>query len=100
MNSEQQKPQAAKAPEQGEHSASISERASARLTGVSEVRSYDENTVNAVCARGEVTLRGSSLKIVSFDAARGALSVEGKIDSLEYGDKAAPEGTFWSRLFG
>ncbi|MBR5524944.1 MAG: sporulation protein YabP [Clostridia bacterium] len=66
------------------------------LTGVSDVDSFDENTVVAYTSLGELTIRGQGLHIRHLDVEGGLLSVEGLVDTLSYSDPV--RGGFFSRL--
>ena len=68
------------------------------VTGVNDVASFDEQTIVAQTAAGELTVAGSELKINSFSTQTGDLSVEGNIVSLGFSDRAEPSGGFFSRF--
>ncbi len=78
------------------HQLILQDRNVLELTGVSDVDSFDENTVTAYTSLGELTIRGKNLHIRHLDVEGGLLSVEGQVDSLTYAEVA--RGGFFSRL--
>ena len=74
-------------------------RRSLEITGVTDIDSFDEQTVAVFTDVGELVVRGSSLHIGRIDVESGELSLEGEVDSLEYTDNVMTRGSFWSRLF-
>ncbi len=81
------------------HAVSMENRARLSLTGVVDVSGFDESIIVLATGLGPLTVRGESLHIDRIDLDAGQLEVRGKIRELSYED-AAPEGGFWSRLFG
>ena len=69
------------------------------VTGVSEVDSFDEETVVMMTARGKLIVRGQGLHIEKLSVDIGELAVEGMIQSLIYSDEIRSSG-FLARLFG
>lgn len=82
------------------HSLSLSERRRLNVSGVSDVESFDEDTVVLSTAGGSLTVRGSGLKIEKLSLDGGELVVEGKIDSLDYSDSTQPRRGLLGRLLG
>lgn len=80
------------------HQLIMQERKVLELTGVSDVDSFDENTVTAYTSLGELTVRGQGLHIRQLNLETGSLSVEGHIVSLTYAESVRVSG-FWGRLF-
>ncbi|MBO5853027.1 MAG: sporulation protein YabP [Clostridia bacterium] len=54
------------------------------LTGVSEVKTFDEETVVLDTSKGTLTIRGENLIINSFSATSGDLFMQGEIWALVY----------------
>jgi sporulation protein YabP len=69
------------------------------VSGVSDVDSFDEETVVVFTDMGELTIRGSDLHINRLSVEIGELTVEGKISALIYSQDSAPKGGFFSRVF-
>lgn len=81
------------------HRMFLEERARLSLTGVSDVRDFDEKAVTAVTGQGELSIHGTDLQITRLDLESGDLSLEGQIDSLTYSETRASSGGLFKRLF-
>ena len=68
------------------------------VSGVEEVESFDEQLLVLHTSKGVLLVRGSGLTVDRLSIDKGELSVEGKIDALEYEDKQERGGGFWARL--
>lgn len=77
----------------------IENRSRMSISGVSDVGSFDDNSVTLNTARGLLTVRGQGLHIERLSLETGELAVEGLIDGVEYSAEETGGG-FWSRLFG
>lgn len=77
----------------------LEERKSLTVTGVSDVDSFDEQTVVAYTDLGELTVKGSSLHIEKIDLDAGELAIEGEISSLSYSDRPSGKGSLLARIF-
>ncbi|NLG53586.1 MAG: sporulation protein YabP [Clostridiales bacterium] len=80
------------------HNVIIEGRSRLSISGVEDVESFDENSVNLYTSKGMLTIRGTGLHMERLSLDTGELGVEGTIDGLQYGGEEAPGG-FWSRLF-
>ena len=58
------------------------------ISGVTEVISFDENSVVMLTVCGEMALEGESLRIGVLDTDRGMVSVDGKISAVIYYDES------------
>ncbi|MCD7775463.1 MAG: YabP/YqfC family sporulation protein [Clostridiales bacterium] len=67
------------------------------VSGVSDIGSFDEQTVAAMTELGELTIKGENLHINRMSTEMGELVVEGEISSLAYTD-IQPKSGFFSRL--
>ena len=81
------------------HNIVLEDRRILTVSGVSDVDSFDEETVVVFTDMGELTIRGSDLHINRLSVEIGELTVEGKISALIYSQDAAPKGGFFSRVF-
>ncbi len=81
------------------HNLVLEDRRLLTLSGVSDVDSFDEETVVVFTDLGELTIRGSDLHINRLSVEVGELTVEGKISALIYSQEAAPKGGFFSKVF-
>ncbi len=68
------------------------------VSGVSDVGSFDENSVVCMTSHGTLIVRGTGLKVDKLSIEGGELTVEGKVDCITYED-AQTQGGFFSRLF-
>lgn len=71
------------------HEFSVQHRKALRMSGVSEVLSFDDESVSAMTECGEVVIDGSGLRISVLDTDRGLLSLEGDIGGIYYVGDAA-----------
>lgn len=83
------------------HSITLSDRASAVLTGVTDVACFNEQIVVLTTALGSVSLSGEGLNISQLSLDEGRLVVSGDIRCIEYSDRVKTGGEgFFRRLFG
>lgn len=69
------------------------------VSGVSDVESFDEQSVVLHTVRGTLVVRGQGLHLQMLSLEGGQAAVDGEVDSLTYED-TAPGGGFFARLFG
>lgn len=79
------------------HQLILQDRSHLELSGVTDVESFDDTTVNCRTSSGKLTVCGSHLHVQRLDLDGTALSIDGRIDVLQYTD--VRKGGFWSRLF-
>ena len=80
------------------HDISIVGRKKLTLTGVEDVRSYDERRIALKTKLGGVVISGSGLKLERLDTAGGGAEIEGLVTALEYTESGAGKG-FFGKLF-
>ncbi|MGI6239861.1 MAG: YabP/YqfC family sporulation protein [Christensenellales bacterium] len=80
----------------GAHSLTMDDRARAVITGVEDVECFNEELAVVATSMGAITVTGANLRVSRLDLTEGKISIEGRIDSLEYG--AARRGGFFSRI--
>ena len=81
------------------HNLVLEDRRMLTVSGVSDVDSFDEETVVVFTDLGELTIRGSNLHINRLSVEVGELSVEGNIAALIYSDDTPKSGGFFRRVF-
>jgi sporulation protein YabP len=81
------------------HNVILEGRAKLSISGVEDVESFDENAIVLYTSKGLLIVGGSDLHVEKLSLDGGELSVEGKIDSMQYEDGRGEKGGFWSRLF-
>ncbi|MBR1740178.1 MAG: sporulation protein YabP [Ruminococcus sp.] len=69
------------------HNAILEDRSRLLLTGVNDVESFDEKELRLYTKLGELTVRGSGLKVSELSTETGELSVSGDVSALIYGEK-------------
>lgn len=80
------------------HQLILQDRQRLEMSGVSDVDSFDDTTVTAYTAQGELVVTGAGLHILRLDLESGSFSLEGHIDALQYRE-TAPKSGFFGRLF-
>lgn len=80
------------------HNIILEDRKRFVLTGVTQVISFDEETIMLETSLGRLVIKGAGLKILNFEAQIGDLTGEGKVFALIYtaNDNG---GGFLSRIF-
>lgn len=81
------------------HSLSLEGRQRLRMSGVSEVISFDENTVVLVTALGTLMVHGQQLQLKTLSVEGGDVAVEGQICALIY-EEPRKSGGWLRRLLG
>lgn len=80
------------------HTLILEERKKLSVSGVSDVDSFDEETVTVFTNLGELVVSGSGLHINRLSVETGELILEGNIRSLVYHEEVN-SGGFLARLF-
>lgn len=81
------------------HNIIMEQRKKLVLSGVKDIDSFEEDDVVLQTTLGKLTLRGSGMKMGSFNADTGDLTVSGDIFALVYTDNNATKEGFFSRIF-
>lgn len=80
------------------HKLCLNERKELTMTGVTEVVSFDENTVVLHTVLGTLIIQGQELQLKTLSLDGGQVAVEGNISALIYEE---PRPSFsWRRLLG
>ncbi|MBQ4105067.1 MAG: sporulation protein YabP [Clostridia bacterium] len=66
------------------HTLTLDNRDKLTLTGVSDVPGFDEQTVNVLTSQGTLIIKGESLHISRLSLDTGEVSVDGRINSMQY----------------
>lgn len=82
-----------------EHNLILKDRKEISITGVTDVDSFDENSVVAYTNFGELTISGNNLHIGALDTEKGELSIDGEISSLCYLDNRPKSEGFFRKVF-
>lgn len=83
-----------------EHKIVVQSRECVEVCGVTDVVSFDEQSVilNTVC--GSLAVEGAALHIHVLDIAQGIVTLDGKVDSVSYYEADNSENTGKSGFFG
>ena len=77
----------------------LKDRSELSVSGVTDMDSFDENTVIAYTDLGELTITGNEIHIEKLNIDTGELIITGKISSLTYLDQAPKSASFFSKVF-
>ena len=66
------------------HSVFLEQRERGKITGVSDVRSFDEKLIVLASGSGVITIKGENLHVEQLNLEHGQVELTGKIDSLVY----------------
>lgn len=80
------------------HGLTLNERNRLTMTGVTEVVSFDENSVVLHTALGTLTIHGKELQLKTLSLDGGQVAVSGTVSALVYEDPR-PAGSWLRRLF-
>ncbi len=76
----------------------IENRKKFNLSGIKNVISFDEETIELDCVLGTLVIKGIGLHIQSFEAETGDLSGEGRVNAVVY-TAEEKNGNLFSRIF-
>ncbi len=79
-------PEEKKVRSSSRHSLNIDRRENVIVTGVSDVISFDEETVIGETEMGTLIIRGNNLHVSRINLENGELAVSGEIDGITYED--------------
>ena len=68
-------------------------------TGVSNVDSFDEDTIIAYTDLGEIVIKGKGLHISKLNLETGEMNLDGEINSVSYSENQSASTGFLSKLF-
>lgn len=84
----------------GLHGLSVEDRKRVRISGVTEVLSFDEESIAMETECGLLILKGSELHVGKLNLEDGEVAVSGHIDAVTYAEDAdGNKNSFFSRLF-
>lgn len=83
------------------HSITIENREKMIITAVEDLESFDEEKIIVYTSMGKLSVYGYDFKINKLNVDDGQLTIEGKIDDIQYSDTSASvhKGGFFSRMF-
>lgn len=80
------------------HNLLLEDRKKLKLTGVTDVDSFDESAATAYTVLGELQIAGEDLRVLSFNTDTGELLLAGTVLSLCYSDNAPKKAGLFARL--
>lgn len=80
------------------HKLTLNERSKLTVTGVTEVVSFDEETVVLRTVAGGLLVQGRDMHMKTLSTEGGQVVVEGQVDSLAYQQASGGGGGFFRRL--
>ena len=66
------------------HSLMLENRQNGRITGVKDIKSFDEKEMLLFTQAGKLVIKGEQLQVKQHDLEKGEVDLEGKVDSLTY----------------
>ncbi len=66
------------------HSLHLEQRGHGLITGVTEMKSFDEENIFMETSQGTLAIRGNSLHVCRLELEKGEAEIEGRVDSLIY----------------
>ena len=78
------------------HSLIMQDRKSLSISGVKDVKNFDDETILLITEMGILNVKGTDLRIDGFSTASKDINIEGKIYALIYTDSES--GGFFKRL--
>ena len=81
------------------HSLILKDRKELSITGVTDVDSFDENSIVAYTDYGELTIGGNNLHIITLNTDTGELSIDGEVSSMVYLDNRPKAEGFFKKVF-
>ena len=85
--------------QKAEHRLILEDRKKLSVTAVSEVVSFDEDTIVLRTGLGTLVVQGRELQLKQLTLEGGSVAVEGQIDSLAY-EQDRQTGSLLRRIFG
>ena len=81
------------------HNLFLNECEKLTLTGVNDVREFDDKSVICFTDKGELIIKGQMLKVDKMDTVSGDMEVCGKISALIYTGQSNRGNSVFSKLF-
>ena len=82
------------------HKLTLSQRNSLNITGVTEVVSFDDESVVLRTELGTLVVQGRDLQLKTLSTEGGQVAVEGTVAALIYEEPRQQKGGWMHRLFG
>lgn len=80
------------------HNVIIEQRKKLNMSGVSEVVSFEDETIVLKTSKGSLTIKGEGLHIGSFSTSSGEIDIDGSVTALVYTAEEQSRGGFFRKL--
>ena len=67
-----------------DHSLKLRDRRIGTVTGVQDIKSFDDKEILLFTKAGKLLIKGEQLHVKQLDLEKGEVDLEGKVDSLTY----------------
>ena len=84
------------------HSLMLENRQNGRITGVKDIKSFDEKEILLFTQAGKLVIKGEQLHVKQLDLEKGEVDLSGTIDSVSYSNISQAkkqEESFWTKMF-
>lgn len=81
------------------HNVIMENREKMSITGVSDVISFNTESIVIETEMGILTIEGNDLRISRLNLENSEMILEGEIANCEYSDESVSKGGFFSRMF-
>ena len=81
------------------HNIILEDRNKLVLSGVVEVCSFEEDNVSLKTTKGDLTVRGDSMKMEDYRSETGDMTVKGNVYAIVYMNDSNSSGGFFRRIF-
>lgn len=81
------------------HKVTLSDRKKLTVTGVDEVVSFDDTTVQMETSLGSLTVYGQQLRLKNLSPEAGQLELIGEVEAMVY-EQPRRKGGWFSRILG
>jgi sporulation protein YabP len=85
---------------ESKHKLILIDRRSLSIEGVSELVSFDENSVELNTVKGRLYITGKELNVGTLCVEKGSVDISGLVDSVEYLPESTSSGGFFKKIFG
>ena len=82
------------------HTLLIDNRKKLVFTGITDVGSFNEESVNLETSLGSVNVTGENLQVTKLSLETGDVTVEGRVISLSYSNGLPKGGGLLAKVFG
>ncbi len=81
-----------------EHGLMLENRENLSVTAVTDVKNFDDESIDILLEEGGLDVKGRNLKIIQIDLEEGKAVIAGRIDSMVYTKKRIGSGGIFSRI--